>query len=281
MKRVSAASVVAFATACAVAMPAWAQEAELEAARTAFYEANFRRARDLFTELLESPSLTREGATEAYRFLATAELLLRHADRARGHAIRAVALDPDVQPPEGSSSRAGRVFDEARDALGGEALRLRLSSESSDGDGQTVTARLTPDVAELVERVRLRCARSASDPSPRTAEVLVAEAREVELHLAGARARWSCAATAETAHGAVLVRAVHRTESPREMGSRRDRTRTRRHRDDETSGMPLWPWLVGGGAVVVGAIIVGIAVATSGDDLTTIELGPVDVPAWR
>lgn len=263
-------------------MPVLAQSPGIEAARAAFYDASFRRARDLFTEVLASPELTRDDATEAYRFLATIELLLRRADAARGHATRAVALDPHVEPPEGSSSRAGRLFDEARQALDGEALRLRIVAEASDTGGSIVTARLTPDVAELVTRLRLRCTRGDDDPSPRAADALVADSREVALSLPDAHVRWSCAATAETSSGATLVRAVHRTARVTDRSSGSEGRDRRRRREDDDSGMPVWPWLVGGaGAIVVGAVIVGIVVASSGDDLTRIELGPIDVPAWR
>lgn len=281
--RVRAACLVASLFACvaagSVSAPCAAQQDPLAQGRAAYLDASFRRARQLLQRALQSPSLTRETATEAYRYLATVELLLGRADAARGHATRAVALDPAVQPPEGAGSRASRLFDQAREALDGAALSLRITTRQAD-DGTQVAVVLTPDVADLLARLYLRCEASSGAHEPLAADANLAGEREVRLRVPPSPPSYRCEATAETEHGAVLVRATRRVGRDR-RASASARGRHGRAARDDGGGMPLWPWLVGGGALVVTAVAVGIAVASSGGDTVTVELGPVDVPAWR
>ena len=97
-----------------LAIPAMVSAQDLGAARTAYLDADFERARTLFGDALASPTLDAPRAIETLRYLVALDLLLGDLDAARLHAASVVALDRDAVAPEGAPDEAGALLDAAR-----------------------------------------------------------------------------------------------------------------------------------------------------------------------
>lgn len=216
----------------------------VEEARRLYLEADFREAADRFTLALERPSLTVEDASEAHRYLTALRLLLGDAGAASEHAEAALALDPTLAPPEGSSPEVVHVLDEARTRLGGRRAELAIERLR---DGNSLRAELAPAPAALVSRIGLRCARGDTvaerESSPPRVTVQVAPA-------AGALSCRAWAATSSGAHLLTLRREI--LEPPQALPP--EEPAALPAEGDE----PAWPWIVLGGAVALAGAVAAV-----------------------
>ncbi len=248
-------SLLVVTAALTVSGPAPAAAQSLDDARALWFEADFEGARREFRELLESPALDAPKALEAHRHLAVLYLVLGDDARARDHAEAAVALEPDVTPPEGSPGAAEALFRLARERVGAAGATLAIDAPAPlvVGERGTVRASLEHAPPALASSVRLRCDGAEARSAPPTVELEVVP--EGTVH---------CTAEALSPRGAALV------SFERELvtGSDDDEPRERR---------PL-PWIIGAsvaGAAIV-AVVVGVTVA-GGDDA---EFGGTTVVGW-
>lgn len=132
---------------------AWAQPAD--AARTLFLDARFEEAITAFDDLLDT-SDDAGDSLEAHRYLVVLHDIVGNADAAREHARAAIALDPSVELPEGSTPRAEGYLRNARAAR--ERLRLEISVDPPPRSGDTATVRSQLRAGEWPRaQLRLEC----------------------------------------------------------------------------------------------------------------------------
>lgn len=242
---------------------------DVEEAQELYLEADFPGALEAFQELLEAEDLDLETAIESHRYLAALYLITEETRNARRHAQAALALDPDVEAPEGAPPELAHLFDEVREEQGDipATITIEVGEEGlARGRESTVTAQLEPAPPALAARLSLWCSGDLEDAAdtegapPRVELDVIPDDEGQEVH---------CEASAETEAGAVMVEA----DQDLEVGEGRGRSRRRR------SGRRVWPWALGfgGGAVIVGAIVAGALVASRPDDAF---IDPPQVPGW-
>lgn len=241
--------VAAVALVLGLGTPSAAQPAErtVEAARERWFEAEFEASLAAFDAVLARADLTAADALDAHRYLAALHQLLGDESAARAHADAAVALDPMVEPPDGSPPQARDLFLMARRRLGGRKATIEVEAPaplSLDTPGQVV-ARIEPAPAALFERLLLRCGDERADGSPPSVELSVVP-----------RGDLACTAEALTAGGAVLRR-THRTFDL--SGPAPGSAETQR-------GRRVWPWVVAGSIVAAAAVGTVVAVLVARDD---------------
>lgn len=233
--------------ALSVASPASAQT--LDEALEHFYGARFDDAAEALDAVLASDALDLPAAVEAHRYRAALYLLAGDDVEARRHARAAVALDPQIAPPEGVS-RAASVFDAARASLPDAPARLAIRAREVDG-AREVEASVAPHVPTLVGEVSLRCGEDEAREPGASARLTVLDAA-------------SCDARAYSPGGAALLREALTLDALDESDGL-----------DETTLIGL---LAGaGGAVVLTVIIVAVAVAL---DPPGVSFDALEVP-WQ
>jgi hypothetical protein len=250
--------------------PLRASAQDLDAARAAYLDADFERARTLYRAVLESEDLDRAQAIEALRYLVALDTLLGDTEAARGHARSAVALEPSVTVPEGSPDEAAELVERARVDASREAtaaLDLAPAEPPASGVPTTIVLSYPGGPRSLIDELRLHCdgAQGAHDAT--------GEMPEVRLATPETAGDLACTGEARTRAGAVLARASE--VFARSM--------------DGQSTVPVpqaendWGLILGvtGAvlAVVVAAVIVGVVLGTSS---SAPSFGPTQVcgPGW-
>jgi hypothetical protein len=240
----------------------------VEEAQELYLEADFPGALEAFSEMLESEGLDVETAVEVHRYLAALYLITEELDDAQRHAEAAVALQPDVEAPEGAPPELNDIFDEVRADQGEDPVTISIEA-GEEGlvprRDSTVIAELVPPARAIASRLDLWCSgdlEEAADTSgspPRVELVVVPDRDGQNVH---------CEAAAETRGGAIMVEAEQDLEVTEGSGRRRRR-----------SGRRIWPWALGfgGGAVIVGAIIAGAVVGSRPDNAF---IDAPQVPGW-
>jgi len=246
--------------------PAHALAQSVETGQRLYLEAEFDQAVEELQAVLAKPSLSRDEAVEAHRYLAALFSVLRDEGAAASHAEAAVALDPAASPPAGAPSRVAELFDTARTYTDGARARLRLDVDGAVADGETTAFRLSlsPAPEAMAAELRLRCVsgtESAEESGPPT---------ELLLSLRVAGAEVNCRGGAHTRAGAALLTIsedfeIGESESGGGLPDRRED-------EDDSEGGSLLPWLlVGGGVLVAAAVVIAVLLVTSSSDTATLR----------
>ncbi len=216
----------------------------VDGGREAYVNAEFERAVRVFEGVRGRADLSVEDALEAERHLTALQVMLGDESRARIHARAAVALDPEVEAPEGSPPQADELLREAAADVE-RPSRLTIRSEG----GSRVGAHLSPEAPGLISALRLRCGDESEEGEPPAIFLESSAVGEV-----------GCDAAALTHAGAALFEASETLTvgavALGEVGG-----------DEEDQGAaPVWPWIVAGAgaAVAVAIVIVVVAVAAGG-----------------
>lgn len=221
-----------------------------------FFEADFAQARDVFEEVLESPTLSTATALEAHRFLTALYQLLGEEPMAEAHARAAVALDPSVQPPDGMPEEVGALFARARAQHDGATARLVIEGDELLVAPATVRARLIPAADMLLRRIELRCGDEERQGRPPQVEIALEQDGESV----------SCEARGVTAGGAIMMEASRLfywgvTDGERSGGD---------------GGGSAWPWVGAAIGVALAAALVVLIVKVSGTDRAHFEAPQVE-----
>lgn len=215
-----------------------------------YLQADFASARSSFRAVLASRTLDRVQAAEAHRYLAAIELAFGRAPEARAHLEAALVLSRQIELPSGAE-QLEPVVTEILAAMGPDSgLRIASIAPLAAGRPSRVVARLTPAPPLLGARITLRCGgddtRSGAFP-------------EVALTVTPSPGPLRCTAEITTSSGAVVLTSQRIFRVPAAIGPPIDRDERR----DDASRLPVWPFVVGGGALVAIGVVVAIAVATS------------------
>jgi hypothetical protein len=220
----------------------------IERAESAFADGRFESARSQLRRVLSSPDLDPATALRAHRHLAGAEAALDEPERARVHALAAVALDPAVAPPNRESAVAA-LFEEARRQLRGTASQLVLEQRSEGGEHH-VRARVEPFVPELVASIVLVCEPSLGP------EDLGAEGPAAQGAVWSTTApTFQCEATARTGNGAVMLTAHARYDTTAVAVPRAEPPPAVVEEDE---GSSAWPWIAVGAGVAIALGVVAV-----------------------
>lgn len=224
---------------------------DLASARSAYLEADFERARELYRGALESPELDRHEAIEALRYLIALDALLGDAEAARSHARSVLALEPSVSVPEGAPEEATEILEAARAERGDATAVLDIAPTEpmATGEPTTVVLAYAGGPRSLVDELRLRCEGEAG-----THEA-TGSMPEVRLGTPETSGELSCTGEARTRAGAVLA---HVSEVLA-------RTASEEAPPPASGGVDLGLVLGLTGAavaVVVAAVVVGVVVST-------------------
>lgn len=241
----------------AAALIMWTGAADAQSlgqARSLYFEADFEGAIDGFQAVLDRPDATRRQIVEAHRYLAGLRTALGQGEAAEQHAAAALALDPEVAPPEGAPPEAQALFArlKARPDLHAARLAIDAEPELQLTVPSRIVARLSPAPPLLFETLTLRCEGAGTAGQARGSPPSLA------LELAPtASSPVECHAEALTAAGAALVARARTLPLVTPPATEQE----------EDAGGPLaWHWAVGGvGAAALIAVIVGIAVSRSPD----------------
>lgn len=258
---------------------------DLEGAREAYFEADFQTAESRLEGVLAQPTLTREQALQAHRYLVALRFTLDGREAALRHAKAAAALDPAVQPAEGASPEVESLMREAGRALGERAAELRFEVERLAGPERSrkVRVRLDPAPQGLVDVIELRCGVDGRAPvvesGPGPAVELTLEASSTASH---------CEAEARTEAGAALFEAAETVpgssvDDAASSGSRPEPLSSSTPPEDEQgdgSSALAWGLGIGGAAAAVAAGIVLAVVLTSGGGGAP-NLKTTSVPGWE
>ncbi|MCB9593510.1 MAG: hypothetical protein H6719_12320 [Sandaracinaceae bacterium] len=168
-------------------------QAALDEGRALWAEADYEQAAAVFDAVLADPSSDHRAILQSHRYLFAIRSVLGDPAAAERHGRAALALNPNVTPPDGAEQLAG-ALEALRSAT--HPVRLLLTYET---ERRHARVRLLDD-AGLVETLTLRCVHGAwSDvaegPSP---DLELAIAPEVGGEL-------GCNATARTASRALLL----------------------------------------------------------------------------
>lgn len=236
----------------ATASPAAAQTAD--EGRQAFLDADLDGAARIFEAVAARADVEFSEMVEAQRYLAMLRLSLGDRRRARRHAALAVALDYEVEAPEGGGADVDALLDRARAELGDRRLRFVIDAH----DDRRITARLT-DAPDLFEELALRCAEDeAVGPPPEVS--LQAPAGAVE-----------CRAEARTGAGAPLL--VDELLLEADPGAAAIATGPAGGGGGLRTGL-----IVGGvGAAVLAVVLVGVLASRGSDDAVVVG---AEVPDW-
>ena len=247
----------------------------VEEGRQAYLEADFETSIATFEAVLQKPSLTRDEAADAHRYLTRLRTLQGQPDSARRHAELAVALDPSVDAPRGSPDEVAALFAAALEVTGGTPAQLTIEAAAPlrEGERVAVRAHFAPSPEGLVETIELRCAAggepvSETGPPPEVEVVLEpsADARCRADALTTARAALaSVRATLELESAAVVTAAVGATTNATETS--------------EPSTRRAWPWVVVALVVVAAAVAVPLIIVRpfANDDP---QLGTTRIEGW-
>jgi hypothetical protein len=243
---------VVFGAALLATHPSRASAQSIEEAREQWFEAEFESALAGFEAVLARPDLTQARALDAHRYLAVLNQLLGHTAEARSHADAALALDADVEPPEGSPPAAIDLFLMARRRLGGREATVTIEATvpltlSTPG---IVVAHVEPAPPTLFQALRIRCGGAELHGPPPTVELSIVPGELVE-----------CTAEAVTSEGAVL-RTSHRIfDLVDPVG------------EPSEGGRKAWPWIVAGSIVAAAAAgtTVGLVLANRPDGANVVD----------
>jgi len=214
----------------------------------AYNDADFRRAASLFEGLLGAGSLTRNERGIAFVHLAALQLVFEHQERAAQLARAAVAMDPEVQPPEGVGAAILGLLSEALEASGRQRLRLRLFADPplvAGGQGH-ITAELEGRPEGLDTVLALRCNPAEG---PAVVERGTGGSTTVDLTLPDEGEVLPCEAVAETSDDLELLRLERELEVNR---------RSRRNRRALGLGLGLG---LGSAAVVTVAVVLAVVLS--------------------
>ena len=120
----------------------------------AYAADDFDSARSAFSEALSAPRRTLAVSLEAHRHLAALRVRGGALDAAREHARMAVAIDPSVQPPEGSPPEVARLLRASR-LERDRFLQIEAPREPEPGDVVHAYSRVVPE--ELAAALHLQC----------------------------------------------------------------------------------------------------------------------------
>lgn len=258
----------------AVAYGAPAAAQSIEEARRLYLDADFQEAIQEFEGVLASPGVDALEAEEAHRYLAMLRVLMRDEPAARRHADAAVALDPDVEAPEGAPPEVSALLDAAREASGRRRAAIAIAAEGTvtSGERTRITATLAPAPEALAAVLSLRCASGGASADERGAPPSVS----VELAVEGESV--VCRAAAGPASGASLITA--RAElAPAEPTRAGPSGALAPDRDEEEGGAGPWLWIgIGAGVVAVGTVVA--ILVTGGGGSEDASLGSPRVEGW-
>lgn len=194
------AAIAAFVAVLVVVAPSVVCAQDLAAARAAYLDADFERARDLYRGVLESEGLDRQEAIEALRYLVALDALLGDTEAARGHARSVVALEPSVTVPEGAPEEATALVDAARaEQTGSAVLDIAPAEPMAPGAATTVVLSYAGGPRSLIDELRLRCEGEAG------AHEATGSMPEVRLGTPETTGDLACSGEARTRAGAVLA----------------------------------------------------------------------------
>jgi hypothetical protein len=258
------------------AAPASAQS--IEDARQRWFDADFEGALGAFEAVLASPALTSAQALDAHRYVAVLALALGREAAAQAHADAAVALDPEVTPPEGAPEAAEALFRMAQRRQGGHPAALSIDTPVTLALGAPgrVVAHLEPSPAELIGELRLRCGAEEAHGPPPSVELAVLPREALD-----------CVAEARTAAGAILFstrRELTFAPPEVEVAAARpvDLAPPAGHAVPDPAPerrRKLWPWLVGASVLAAAAVgvTVGVVVGRRSDEA---QFGGTTVVGW-
>jgi hypothetical protein len=244
---------------------AWSQSADVATGRAAFDEASFASAARAFEHVLVDPNATRTDLVEAHRYLASLRSSSRDRSGAEAHAAAALALDPSVEPPDGSAPDVARMFQQIRTARHSEQAHATVTMPEALAAHAPSTARAVGVAvpAGLDVTLRLRCERDGTDVGTRTAPAASGEEISVDVPALDPGARLACVASLETRTGVVIDRAAGHATVP--GGDRRAALTTAETHPNSTPAVAAPPsggsnlgliLGIGGGAVAAVAIAV-------------------------
>lgn len=238
--------------------------------RELYFDADFEAAVEAFEAALEGRDITRREAATAHIYLGALRFMFDRLDEARSHVEAAVALEPDIEAPDGAPTELRDLVVDVRRDLGGPA-RLEIHTDGEMAPGRRVEVRATLDPApfRLEVSISLECF---------SGEQSVADAHgpppEVSTWLRFEEEGLRCSAEALTSTGAMLIRNTRELRAVREFATRSDSDES----SNESNRRGLWIGLgVGAGVLVIAAIVLAVVFA---DDTASLQETIVNGEGW-
>ncbi len=244
-----------------------------EAARL-FDEAEFEAALEVFHRAEEAGDLTRDDLIQLYEWRALVHHTLGNADDLETDLMRLASLDPDHQFGRQVPPVVREAFDRAKARTTGQ-ITVHVDAEIQS-NGVRLGARVQHDTSGIVQELRLGARAPGNAWTHRSNSALEmpgAPDTTLEVYAEAIGPGGAVVATDGTPDDpfSSLIVDLPGREAGSSGGGGVEIIPTHPPDDGGDGGVPVWPFLVGGGALVVGAVIlIAVLVAGSGSSNTAL-----------
>lgn len=249
----------------------------IDQGRRSYDEADFQGALDAFSRAEQATDLTRDDLIQLYLRRAMVHQAMHNTESVEADVFRLAALDRAVRLPPSMPPPVRRAYEQAV-ARATAPMTLTVEVRAMPG-GLKLIARIADDNAALVQSLRIRARpRGGAWQWSSTASIEVTTAADAQVDYV---------AQAVGPGGVVLVTAQSDSHplqddstAAHEGGTASpSRTDSRAIPDLDVEppadhGLGAWPWLVGGGAVVIAVTVVLVLVLASSNGAQPIS-GPM------